>query len=258
MIEYSSSYSHLVTSGCSFTHNNHQDTHCVWANTLAVWSGWTIDNLAVPGAGNAHIKNSTILHLERTRPDPANTVVMIMWSGPERIDWITDRKSSNFKDLYSFPYYYTDENEIVLGGSWWARDFDSLLLKTLTNYSKFQSESSLALQSWLHIQDLENYLKLHGYNYYFLSWFDYSDPVDRTHRWIEFDQEIARLGLTLDRSRWLAQGIDRSVGRWTLNRPEYILEDGIHSGWQGHEAWLRAVLIPELLEKGVVNELARQ
>ena len=87
---YKSKFKYLVVSGCSFTHNNHQESHCVWANTLAVWTNMTINNLAIPGAGNTHIKNSVILHLEKNKPNPADTLVLVMWSGPERIDWITE------------------------------------------------------------------------------------------------------------------------------------------------------------------------
>jgi hypothetical protein len=226
----------------------------VWANTLATWSGMTINNLAIPGAGNTHIKNSVILHLEKTRPDPKTTLIMVMWTGPERVDWITDQRASNFKNIYPFEYSYTEHNELTLGGSWWANTKTDHLNEIIRNYSKYQSNSSLSLSNWLQIQDLKNYLKLHNYNYCFTSWFNYSDPVDNKNRWIEFDAELDKLGLSIDKTQWLANHITDSLGRWTANRPEYLLEDKLHAGWQGHEAWLRSVLVPELIEKNILNE----
>lgn len=251
---YKSKFKYLVVSGCSFTHNNHQESHCVWANTLAVWTNMTINNLAIPGAGNTHIKNSVILHLEKNKPNPADTLVLVMWSGPERIDWITDQSLSNFKEKYPFEYQYTDKNELVLGGAWWATDKKDHVNRTIREYSKYQSNSSLALNSWLQIQDLENYLKCNNYEYYFMSWFNYKDPVDNKNRWIDFDKELEKMSLFRSTDRWLVDNIDSSLGRWTQNRPEYLVEDKIHAGWRGHEAWLNEVLIPELLQKNILYE----
>lgn len=249
-----SKFKHLVVSGCSFTHNNWHESHCVWANALAHWSCMTIDNLAIPGAGNTHIKNSIVLHLERTRPDPDNTLILVMWSGPERIDWITDKNSSKFREKYPFSYDYTQNNELTLGGNWWANKAESHLLQTLIEYSKYQSGSSLALNSWIQIQDLENYLKCNNYEYYFLSWFNYNDPIHSGNCWINFDQECNQMGLSRPTWQWLATDVDKSLGRWTQNRPEYLWTDKLHPTWQGHEAWLRAVLVPELIEKKVLYE----
>lgn len=254
---YHSNYQHLVVSGCSFTHNNHH-SHCTWANSLAVWTGMSIDNLAIPGAGNTHVKNSTILHLEQNNLDPNTTLVLIMWSGPERIDWITDKNYSKFKDQYSFEYTYCNNNELVVGGNWWSNldketSTQTHLTKTLINYSKYQSASSLALNSWLQIQDLENYLKIHGYRYYFMSWFDYDDPIDNQNRWIALHQELKKLNLKIDQSQWLP--LNQSLGSWAQVHPD-LLCDSIHVGWQGHELWLKEVLIPVLLEKKVLYEFS--
>jgi len=248
-----SKYKHLVVSGCSFTHNNHE-THCIWSNTLAKWSNMSVDNLAIPGAGNTHIKNSIVLHLEKNRPDPESTLVLVMWSGPERIDWITDQTSSQFARLYPFSYNYSKHNELTLGGNWWSSDPKDHLRRTLIEYSKYQSNSSLALNSWIQIQDLENYLIVNGYDYYFMSWFNYGDPVCNQNRWIEFNSELDSMGLKLNTARWLVRDIESSLGHWTKDRPEYLLEDGLHAGWSGHEAWLQEVLIPELIEKNILNE----
>lgn len=251
---YNSKFKKLVVSGCSFTYNNHKNTHCIWSNALAEWAGMHITNLAVPGAGNAHIKNSIILHLEQTQPAVDDTLVLVMWSGPERIDWITDEQLSRFKDQYPFTHNYAAGNELVVGGGWWANKPKTNLDQVLINYSKYQSDSSLALQSWLYIQDLENYLKIKGYNYYFLSWFDYSESVDMRNRWIKFDYELNQMNLTLDKTNWIASTADRSLGEWAVNHPEYLAEDQFHMRWQGHEVWLKEVLIPELIKKNVLNE----
>lgn len=249
---YQSKFTDLIVSGCSFTHNNHE-SHCTWGNTLAYWANMNITNLAVPGAGNAHIKNSIILHLEKHKPPTDSTLVIVIWSGPERIDWITDKHSSNFSNQHPFSYQYTDTNELVLSGSWWAKKIKTHLNKTLVDYSKYQSNSSLALQSWIYMQDLENYLKAHNYQYYFTSWFGYNGPVDQTNRWIDYDYELQKLGLERNQTHWLINQPENCLGNWSLVHPEFLWDDNFHVTWQGHEAWLTEILIPELIKKNVLD-----
>lgn len=250
---YNSRFKQLIVSGCSFTHNNHS-MPCTWPNVLASWAGWDIANLAMPGAGNTHIKNSVILYLEKTKPRVNDTLIIVMWTGPERIDWITDRNRSNFKSQYPQEYRYTEQNESTVGGSWWATAPRTQLSKTLVEYSKFQSNSSLALNSWLQIQDLENYLKINGYNYYFTSWFDYRDTVDGANRWIDFGQELDNLSLSLDQTQWIPEDPASTLGQWIHNHPEFQLEDKFHPDRAGHEAWTKEILVPELIKKNVLNE----
>jgi hypothetical protein len=248
-------FKNLIVSGCSFTHNNHPETHCTWSNALAHWSGMNVINLAIPGAGNEHIKNSILLYLQTHEVDIESTLIIAMWSGPERIDWITDANNSNFADQYPFSYHYTDCNELVLGGSWWSNRPTTSLTRTLVDYSKYQSNSSLALQSWINIQDLDNYLKIHGYHYYFTSWFGYDSAVDQSNRWIEFDTELKKLGLKRNLEQWIVDHSDRCLGNWIHARPEYLMDDKLHPTWQGHEAWLKEILIPELIQRGCVTLL---
>ena len=237
-----------------FSHNNHPATHCTWGNTLAHWSGMNIVNLAIPGAGNAHIKNSILLYLETHKMDIESTLIITMWSGPERIDWITDIDNSNFAKQYPFSYQYTDHNELVVGGSYWGTTQTTNISRAIIEYSKYQSDSSLALQSWINMQDLNNYLKIHGYHYYFTSWFGYSSPVDYSNRWIEFDTELKKLGLKRNPARWIVDH-DQCLGNWTSTRPEYLLDDNLHPTWQGHEAWLSEILIPKLVQQNCIHIL---
>lgn len=252
-MNFQTRFKQLLVSGCSFTHNNHPTTHCSWPNAMAHWGNMNITNLAIPGAGNAHVKNSILLHLEQVEIDIESTLIIVMWTGPERIDWITDQSSSNFSANYPFNYNYTNSNELVLGGNWWSNKANTHLTRTLVEYSKYQSNSSLALQSWIHMQDLENYLVVHGYNYYFTSWFDYSSTVDQSNRWIDFDKELNQLGLKRNLNKWITNQPEQHLGNWAVAHPEYLLEDRLHVSWQGHEAWLREILLPNLVQQKCIE-----
>ena len=240
-----SKYKTLLVSGCSFTHNNCED-HFAWGNDLAVWTGMDIVNLAIPGAGNTHIANSIMLYIEQHNLDSAETLVMAMWTGTARIDWITDRSLSEFKNSYPFTYNYDQHNELVLGGSWWQPKRRSHVEQTLVEYSKYQSTHSFALHSWLAMNNLSNYLKLHGFEYYYTS---IADTANAEEFWIDYEQELTELNLKLDKSNWVTPCIGNYCQEHNL-----LQDDNFHPSMQGHEDWARTVLMPFLAERAILHD----
>ena len=246
-----SKYKNLLVSGCSFTHNNHE-TPCTWANCFAVWAGMNITNLATPGAGNTHIKNSVILWLEQHNPKPEDLLILIMWGGVERIDWITSKDKSRFKDQYPFSYDYTNECELTLGGAWWAKDpRPTHLTRTLREYSKYQCSQSLGLSSWLAMNDLTNYLDRHGYTYYYTAWQDLWQDGDLTNQWINYGDELEKMNLVLPTTNWLFTEPEKFLGNFAKKHNK-LLKDNLHPSREGYEHWATEILIPELIEKNVI------
>lgn len=232
-----SKYKTLIVSGCSFTHNNH-DGHCTWGNSLAYWYGMDIVNLAVPGAGNKHIANSIILYIEKNNLNYDEVLVMPMWSNFRRIDFITDRELSNFNSVISVPYKYDEYNELVNGGVWWHDKPRVHVEKVLVDYSKYQSNKSLALNSWLEINSLKNYLTVKGIDNYFTSYFDNS----------EFINELSEIGLNMDYGNWVTYPC---LGDYAKEHG-MVADDGFHPTIEGHETWAREVLVPFLTKKKVL------
>ena len=240
-----SKYKTLLVSGCSFTHNN-CDSHFSWGNDLAEWTGMRIINLGIPGAGNSHISKSIILHIERNQLDPAETLVIPMWSGIARIDWVADRELSNFKNTYPFTYDYDQFNELVVGGSWWHRENNKThIIKTLIEYSKYQTAHSLALDSWLSMTSLINYLNAKGFEHYHTSILNHG--FDQEEKWIDYEQELAELNLKLDKTNWVIP----CIGNYCKDRG-MLQDDNFHPTMQGHESWTRTVLMPFLAERDVL------
>jgi hypothetical protein len=251
---FKSPYKKLLVSGCSFTHNNHH-TPCTWGNNLAEWAGLDIHNLGIPGAGNTHIANSIILWIEKHRPDPADVLIIVMWSGVERVDWITDSNLSKFKDIYPFTYNYSDSTELVLGGAWWRENNStSLVEKTLKNYTKFQNEQSLALTSWLAMTQLTDYLKQRGYAFYYTAWQDLWCPGNGTDQWIDYGVALKKLNLTLDHGPWLWSNHNEYLGNWVKERNYTVGANDAHPSRIGHEMWCRTVLVPELIKRNALYE----
>jgi hypothetical protein len=248
-----SKFKHLVVSGCSFTHDAGRGGTASWADILANDTGMTIDNLAMPGAGNDHISKSIILHLEHNKFDPADTLVMAMWSGIGRIDWITDASMSHFKSEYPFSYYYDDFNELVLGGNWWNQRRPSHVMSTLIEYSKYQSDHSMALHSWMSMNNLSNYLTVNGYQHCYTSFINYqSNNLKGDAMKIDYFKQLDILGLVLDRSHWIKLDPTDYYGDFA-RKINALSTDDFHPRYpEATETWTRSVLIPALTKSNIL------
>ena len=95
----------LIVSGCSFTYNSLDTTSLTWPYFLRDLGGFDqVLDTSLPGAGNSHISNSLIWALEMDQPDPATSLVIVMWSGHDRDDYIFPKENVN---NYSTPFYYS-------------------------------------------------------------------------------------------------------------------------------------------------------
>jgi hypothetical protein len=224
-----------------------------WPNMLAKWCGLDIHNLAVPGAGNDHTARSLILYLEKNNLPPDETLVLPMWSGAGRIDWITDRSLSKFSTQYPFEYKYDDSNELTLGGHWWNISHPTHLLRTLQGYSKYQSDASFALTTWLAMENVKNYLLSNRYTFYFTSFFSLDSPILLDAHALNFVDQLKQIQLTLDMKHWLPIANEDHYGNW-CNRMGMVDTDGFHPGKNANLEWPQQVLVPCLKQLGIINE----
>lgn len=250
-------YSNLVVSGCSFTHEPHNEWYpFAWPSILAEDTNMGVVNLAIPGAGNDHISRSIILYLEKNKPDPADTLVMIMWSGVGRFDWITDASLSRFKDIYPFDYQYDTHNELVLAGNWWNLNKNHKLNQVLIEYSRYQSDYSFSLASWLAMKNLSNYLFLNRYRHYNTSFVDYKkNHIKGDGMIVPYHDVLFEMGLDFDDSNWIDIKGEDHYGDWALKNNAVDPSDGFHPRFpEANEGWVRQVLIPYLIKEGIVIE----
>lgn len=239
-----SKYKHLIVSGCSFTHNRLQESHA-WANLLADWAGMTISNLANTAAGNGHIANSIMLHMSRYNYNPADTLVLVMWSDINRSDWIVDQKLNLQPNQYRKNYdQYTEH--YALGNESWGPD-----TSVINGFKKFQSNYSLALQSWLHMNNLSNYLETQNYNYYYTSFVDILWGKGLYKE--SFLKLLKDLSLPLNLNRWILTQHD-SLGEYAIRQD--MMTDDNHPTLEGHETWVKTNLITKLLEKQELYDLS--
>jgi hypothetical protein len=227
-----------------------------WASVFAEDTGMEVVNLAVPGAGNDHISRSLMVYLEKNKPDPANTLIIAMWSGVGRFDWITDSSLSCFKDFYPFQYRYDDHNELVLAGNWWNLKSHHALNQTLIEYAKYQSDYSFSLTSWLAMNNLSNYLLQNRYPFYFTSFVDYKrNNIKGDGLTVPYYDILDTIGLSLDKKNWMKLEGPDHYGDWALKNNAVDPSDGFHPKYpEATEGWVRQILIPYFVTQGIIKQ----
>ena len=247
-----SRFQHLVVSGCSFTTNEHvpDKSDWNWPNILAKDTGMTIHNLATAGAGNSHISRSIIVYLEKNKLPIDKTLVIAMWSGVGRIDFtVSNLEKSNST------WQYTPQCVLHQGGHWWNIRRPSMLDKVLIDFSKYQDDYTLALETWLAMTNLETYLKCKNFKYFLTSFVNYSArriTCDAMH--VDLDKTLASMELQIDYSNWLKLDPSDYYGDWCKQRG-LILSDDFHPGFDGPQRWPREVLMPILKDLDILYDL---
>jgi len=236
----------LVVSGCSFTANNHA-TSCSWGNFLADRMGAQCVNLARDAAGNEHIARSVILYLEQNRPAPEHTLVLVMWSGVDRLDLLASAGAAPTLDHH---YQYTaDTKWLGLGAESWGPN-----APWIQYIKRTQNTASLALRSWLAMNSLSTYLERNNYCYRYL---EYTDILHgQGISLINFVRELATQNIVIDTTPWLLTGQYEPLGEYAL-RHEMLIENDSHPTMEAHETWCQQLLIPAL-EKSLCTNIIQQ
>lgn len=218
----------ILTNGCSFSRGP-----TAWPNHIARWFGADLVNLAQSGAGNTYISRSTIMELQKRFYD----LVLIMWSGLERID-LQVEDIDFFDDTTYTSKYQSSQNDWPEKIVWPINDqdyveknwvfgcghlnSDPFILKTrLFEYQyKYQGFDDHAARSFQDMLCLESYLQSRNIPYAFAFYKNYIaniqkhiDQLDTTHVYIAtnmFDLAV-------------------SLNDWD--------PDGLHPGARAQETW---------------------
>jgi hypothetical protein len=228
----------LIVSGCSFTQNTSQEHSVTWPEYLAHrYTIPTVINCALAGAGNSHINASLQWALESCYYDPAESLVAVMWSGNDRDDLIVD--PTHIDPKYPFQYYYTNSAAAAItGGS--DEKCQGNTHESFRVVTDLKSPASRAVENYLYVNSLYNYLKNCGYRFIFLDFLDRSLP-NRT-----LDVNITDYLPKELAQRYASRFAPvENIYSWCLRR-DLLTDDDFHPSPDGHLAWTDAVLIPYL------------
>ena len=224
----------LIVSGCSYTYNNHETLAVTWPYYLKDLGGFNqVLDCSLPGAGNYHIASSLQWAIEMDQPDPANSLIIVMWSGNDRDDYICPKENSID---YPFTFKYNDN---VISGITGGLLGNGNTAKGLVDLSNTKSIQSRVVENYLIISSLYNFLQNKGYKFIFLDYLDRSLP-SRTK-----DFEILPLlpsNLAKNLKNMLTPNTN-DLYTWSLGR-NYLSDDLIHPTPDGHLNWAKKILLP--------------
>ena len=163
----------LVVNGCSFTQANKNQQK---------WPDFVVKNIcpdsyyniAQSGAGNKYICDSTINFLESNNLVPAETTVLIMWSGIGRKDLhISGEWFFHLKETYTYLCQKNNESYFLhsggLANSWMQ---DKQLEQVFSPQYKLSDPLSICIENLLFFIQLRSYLRERKYNFYFTNYFN--------------------------------------------------------------------------------------
>jgi len=228
----------LIVSGCSFTYNNHETLALTWPYYLRDLGGFDqVLDCSLPGAGNSHITDSLQWALEVDRPNPANSLVIVMWSGCDRDDYICS--DSNDNKQYPFSFRYTNSVISGIGGGMNAQSKGNTI-NGLKNLEQTKTLESRSIENYLYINSLWHYLKNSKYKFIFLNFLDGNLPSRTCH----FD--IANYLPTTIKNHYNSMFTKLTdLYTWSLKN-DLLSGDDFHPSVNGHLDLTRTVLLPKL------------
>ena len=179
----------LLTFGCSFTDNDNElremvngkyiEPHNTWPVELARLTNTNPICKGMGGVGNFYITNK----IYETVDDPDNSVVIVMWTGIDRIDKVVNKEEFHYFDRYEVrdgwlhsggPGMFDRDNELFDK----ARSRD----RYWYNYYKtYHTEEDSYIQTLQHMIGVQEFLSNRKIPYMFLT---YKDIF--TDRWREY------------------------------------------------------------------------
>lgn len=226
-------YKNLLVSGCSFTKDWGAGALRSWPHFVQQHYNFdTVINCALSGAGNKHIADSIVHQLEfNTELTPADTYVIVMWTGADRMDTlIADTYKNQFHN--SDHYYYNDH---IVTGTTGGIHRKQGVLGALYDV---KNQDILALETFINITNTYHYLRSRGYKFKFLTWRNIKLPArDHAFDW----QEL--LDPPVDVTYMFTDIL--TVYEYCL-RMEYMSKDDYHPTAEGYQHWVDDVLCKEL------------
>ena len=230
----------LIVSGCSFTYNDVDTAPVAWPYYLRDLGGFDqVLDCSLPGAGNSHISDSLIWALEMDQPNPTDSLVIVMWSGHDRDDYIFPKEYIQHDYLYQFHYSKNVMSSITGGNA--PESYGNGISDRLKKLSMTKTLESRAIENYLYIAKTYQYLKSLNYKFLFLNFVNPTEPVGGTN--------------TFDIKKYLPNPAKQKLDLMITEiddpyhfsvRHDFLGGDNFHPIPFGHLRWTKQVLIPHL------------
>jgi len=229
-------FKNLVVAGCSFTYNSSQTDACTWPYYLKDLGNFeTVYDCSLPGAGNYHVSHSVQWALLNQPLEQEQTLVVIMWSGNDRDDFIC---STDFLGNAPTKYCYLPTVASAISGGSHVTSAGNTTIAV--NVKKIKNRQSRAVENFLYMDLLKTWLDQKGYRSVFLNYIDRQLPSRTT------DFEIKSY-LPLSCQQRLDEMFGHCQDPYSFCLKNNLLyQDDFHPSANGHLQWTKDILIPYL------------
>jgi len=238
----------LIVSGCSFTKTTYENE---WA--LCLVREFNIErhvNLAESAAGNYYIADSLQNYLRNSDLNPAETLVLVMWSGPSRIDLTVS--DDYYRMLqYSYKTRVAGKNYVLSGGELGTWNLDNLIEPVYHRLYQIKNFHSLAQDTITNIIQTKEFLTLHGFKFNFMSYVNYWTKV----KYFVSDMDLS-IGFHAPKlaekiksdPSWIWVDSNHNCFYEFAKTRDLISDDGFHPNEQAHQEFAQEIIIPHLQE----------
>jgi hypothetical protein len=235
-------YKNLLVSGCSYTCNEPDNSICSWPYYLRDLADFeNVFDCSQSGSGSNHIFHSVVNEIETDpRITPEDTLVIIMWSGLSRTDFITTKDIT--APWHSHINYEFNDVFATLSICNGAKEL-SLIGKLSQQYKRLVDSDAQVYESLLKIIALNHYLKNKGFHFVFLSWMDPTHELDRVQTPLR-----SKFTELLDPVPYLDEYAIENQFKENKGAVSY----GWHPSPDGYLSWTKNCLIPYLESKQLV------
>jgi hypothetical protein len=243
----------VLVSGCSFTHWPEEpgsDKNICWPSALQkLQPDFEIKNLAEPGAGNVYIANGVVRYLLE---NPDFDMVLIMWSGVSRIDFLTDLTNPEWHRMFDdFGFYRRVEScpgqlgYIFSGGALGPWAVNSDMIRLFKGMYKVSNNTSLAHTNLIEIIKCQEFLKAKNIPYRFMSYVNYWNHTDHCSPNGDFGvlkyPELRPLIDNIDWSQWIFRNENKDCIYEMAKETDDYHGDRFHPGSKTHTEWANIV-----------------
>jgi len=236
----------ILISGCSFTKwpEYPGGPNTCWPGYI---KGHDITNVGEAAAGNQYICDSVIQETLQNNYD----MVIVMWSGVSRLDYLTDVTDPNWNELFDSYGFYRRLNNGKLGwifsggqmGTWYK---NPVAHKMFYEQYKVSSPLSLAHINLSEILKLQGYLKGRNIPFKFMSYVNYWNDKEHVSPNGDFGiwsfPEIQHMIRNVDWENWIFSNQQRD-GIYELSKEmNSFMSDGFHPGAEAHERWAELIM----------------
>lgn len=244
----------ILISGCSFTHWPEEpgsDKNICWPTYLREHRPqYNITNLAEPGAGNLYIANSVV---KAIIDNPSKyDLILIMWSGVTRIDFLTDLTNDAWRNLFeAYGFYrrvegFGDRLGYVFSGGqigpWIQNPATRDMFREMY---KVSNHISLAHSNLIEIVKTQEFLKQKNIPFKFMSYVNYWNDQNNVSPNGDFGvigkPELRSLIDAIDFSNWIFAGGGDCIYELAKRNNDFH-GDRFHPGVSTHREWVEIMM----------------